>query len=128
MPWHTGSVKFHRELLGTYLIVLAGLGVGIAIGTLTSAEPAWLRWVFGLGIGLTGGAFVAATVSGVQLVGRGPAQDPETLDDLHETPAPHRAPHRSLDERTLNGHTPQLNGRPGNGVVRRREEREEREP
>lgn len=51
------------------LIVYAGAVVGLlAGGFVWDTEPQFLGWLFGLGLGLLGGAFVAAVTSGTALV------------------------------------------------------------
>lgn len=52
-------------VIGPILGVLAAL-------TVIETDPAILGWLFGIGVGLMGGAFVAALMSGDALVG-GPA-------------------------------------------------------
>jgi hypothetical protein len=62
-----------RYLKPTQLIILAGLAVGLlAAATVLEIRPGILGWVLGAGLGLMGGAFVAAIMSGDQLVS-GPA-------------------------------------------------------
>jgi len=64
-------MQFHRELLGTYLLTMGGLLIGILVGVLVlDTDPAFQGWLFGAGLGLSGGAFVAALASNVPLVGR----------------------------------------------------------
>ena len=63
-----GSLRVRRELWPSYLLVAGGLLAGLLVaGVMSSTEPALLRWILSAGIGLTGGAFVAAIVSGVAI-------------------------------------------------------------
>ncbi|TAJ21460.1 MAG: hypothetical protein EPO65_01420 [Dehalococcoidia bacterium] len=56
-----------------HLIVGLGAVVGVIGGSAVwHTDPAFLGWVFGLGMGLLGGAFVAAIASGTALAGAGP--------------------------------------------------------
>ncbi len=53
-----------------HLIVGAGAILGVIVGALIwQTQPAFLGWVFGLGLGLLGGAFTAAISSGTALGG-----------------------------------------------------------
>lgn len=63
-------------MVPTYVIVLCGLTAGVLYGAFGAGEPVIGRWIFSIGVGLTGGAFVAANVSGIQLIGG------ESRDDL----------------------------------------------
>jgi hypothetical protein len=55
-----------------HLIVGVGAVLGLIVGTLVwRTEPALLGWVFGLGLGLIGGAFVAAVTSGTGITSGG---------------------------------------------------------
>lgn len=55
-----------------HLIVGLGAITGIFIGSVMwHTDPAFLGWVFGLGMGLLGGAFVAAIASGTAVAGTG---------------------------------------------------------
>lgn len=55
-----------------HLIVATGAILGVIVGEFVwQTEPAFLGWVFGLGLGLLGGAFVAAIASGTALGGGG---------------------------------------------------------
>lgn len=55
-----------------HLIVGLGAILGVLVGGLVwQTEPAVLGWVFGLGLGLLGGAFVAAVTSGTALASGG---------------------------------------------------------
>jgi len=56
-----------------HLIVGLGAVLGIVVGGFVwQTEPALLGWVFGLGLGLLGGAFIAAVTSGTALASGGP--------------------------------------------------------
>lgn len=62
-----------RYLKPHHLIVYAGAVIGLVAGVLVwQTEPRFLGWVFGLGLGLLGGAFVAAVTSGAALASGGP--------------------------------------------------------
>ena len=62
-----------RYLKPHHLAVYAGTGVGVLVGGfLWDTEPRFLGWVFGLGLGLLGGAFVAAVTSGTAVAGGSP--------------------------------------------------------
>ena len=55
-----------------HLIVGLGAVLGVSVGGFVwQTEPALLGWVFGLGLGLLGGAFVAAVTSGTALASGG---------------------------------------------------------
>ena len=76
----------HRELLGTYAIVggfaLAGLLVAVFV---IEYEPRVLMGVYGAGVGLMIGAFIAAIASNVPLVGGGSRHEPV----FPQSPPPH---------------------------------------
>ena len=76
----------HRELLGTYAIVggfaLAGLLVAVFV---VEYEPRLLVGLYGAGVGLMLGAFIAAIASNVPLVGGGSRHEPVFPD----SPPPH---------------------------------------
>lgn len=56
-----------------HAIVAAGAIAGVVLGSVVwHTDPAFLGWVFGLGVGLLGGAFAAAVTSGTALAGGGP--------------------------------------------------------
>ncbi|MCK9485168.1 MAG: hypothetical protein M0R73_00445 [Dehalococcoidia bacterium] len=58
-----------RYLQPAFLPILAGLLLGIlAAATIIDTQPAYLGWLFGIGIGLMGGSFLAAIASGDSLV------------------------------------------------------------
>ncbi len=78
-----------------YVLVAVGFIIGTFVGGfVVNTDPAIGGWLFGAGSGLTGGAFLAAITSNVQLVGGGPAP----------------LPWPDLPERSLNG------GGTGNGA------------
>jgi hypothetical protein len=55
-----------------HLVVGLGAVLGVIVGAFVwETQPAFLGWVFGLGLGLLGGAFVAAISSGTALGGGG---------------------------------------------------------
>lgn len=57
-----------------HLIILAGIALGLAVGLFVfDTEPPVLGWLFGLGMGLSGGAFIAAVTSGEAIAGGGDA-------------------------------------------------------
>ena len=58
-----------RYLQPAFLPILAGLVIGVVAGfTVISTDPAFVGWLFGTGLGLMGGAFLAAIASGDSLV------------------------------------------------------------
>lgn len=62
-----------RYLQPALFMILVGLVVGgVAAATVIKTEPAILGWALGLGLGLMGGALLAAITSGDQIVS-GPA-------------------------------------------------------
>lgn len=62
-----------RYLRPHQLIVYAGAAIGVLVGGMIwQTDPRFLGWVFGLGLGLLGGAFVAAVTSGTGLATGGP--------------------------------------------------------
>jgi hypothetical protein len=64
-------MAFHRELLGTYILVGGGLFTGLLVGFMVlNTDPAYKGVLFGAGTGLSGGAFMAALASNTPLVGR----------------------------------------------------------
>ena len=74
---------FHRELIGSYLLVGGGFLGGLLIGIfVVDAEPAIIGWLFSAGAGITLGAFIAALSSNEPLIGRGalPAPLPPDMD------------------------------------------------
>ncbi|MDA0301795.1 MAG: hypothetical protein O2822_04650 [Chloroflexi bacterium] len=82
-----------------HLLVLLGLGAGLLVATLVETDPAYLGWVFAIGSGLAGGAFLAAIFSGDALAsgppartGRGARGRPAWFDEDDSTPAPGDAP------------------------------------
>ena len=77
-----------------HLLVLLGVAVGIVVATMLETEPAYLGWLFSLGSGLAGGAFLAAIFSGDALAsgpaphsGRGARGRPAWFDEDDEPPA-----------------------------------------
>ncbi len=57
-----------RYLRPHQLIVYAGAAIGVLAGSVIwETDPRLLGWIFGLGLGLLGGAFVAAVTSGTAL-------------------------------------------------------------
>jgi hypothetical protein len=54
-----------------HLIIAAGALAGLIVGVIWQTEPRFLGWTFGLGLGLLGGAFIAALTSGAALGGSG---------------------------------------------------------
>lgn len=55
-----------------HLIVYTGATLGVVVGAFVwQTEPRFLGWVFGLGLGLLGGAFLAAITSGTALASGG---------------------------------------------------------
>lgn len=83
-----------RYLRPHYLLVIGGLAFGLAIGIFViDSDPAPVGWIIGGGLGLSGGAYVAAITSGEPLAGGGGRRSDWTLDDLYggedtSTPAP----------------------------------------
>lgn len=77
--------------------ILIGLAAGLVVSALfIETRPAFLGWLFGIGLGLMGGAFVAAITSGDSLVS-GPAprrrereapwlDPPEDIGDASDAP------------------------------------------
>lgn len=62
-----------RYLQPSLLMIVAGLAAGLtASATIIQTDPAFLGWVLGVGLGLMGGALLAAITSGEQVVS-GPA-------------------------------------------------------
>jgi hypothetical protein len=57
-----------------HVIILVGVALGLAVGLFVfDTEPPVLGWLFGLGMGLSGGAFIAAVTSGEAIAGGGDA-------------------------------------------------------
>ena len=70
-----------QYLQPSLLPVPLGLLIGvIASATLIDTQPAVLGWVLGIGLGLMGGAFLAAISSGDQIVS-GPAPKRGSVSD-----------------------------------------------
>lgn len=72
------------------LPILFGLVAGLIVGvTLIETTPPILGWFFGIGMGLMGGAFVAAVTSGDSIIGgpssrRGRRNDAPWLDPAED--------------------------------------------
>ncbi|MBT5773807.1 MAG: hypothetical protein HOH95_05450 [Dehalococcoidia bacterium] len=85
-----------RYLRPHYLFVFGGIALGLSIGIFViDFEPAFVGWIFGGGIGLSGGAYLAAITSGEPLAGSASDQRRAnwTLDELYgsedtATPSP----------------------------------------
>lgn len=59
-----------RDMIGSYLLVFGGLTSGLYVGIfVVDVQPAVLGWLFGAGIGISGGAFIAAITSNEPLAG-----------------------------------------------------------
>ncbi len=52
-----------------HLFVYGGVIAGAAAALLLDTEPRLLGWAFGIGVGLAGGAFLAAIFTGESLIG-----------------------------------------------------------
>lgn len=91
-----------RFLRTHYLIVFGGLVLGLAVGIwVIDFEPAFVGWIIGGGVGLSGGAYVAAISSGEPLAGGGADQRAAwTLDQLYGSEDKPAAP----SPREGNGH------------------------
>ena len=74
-----------RYLRPHYLLVIGGTAIGLAIGIfLIDIQPAIIGWIVGGGLGLSGGAYVAAVTSGEPLVGgSGRSQSDWSIEDLY---------------------------------------------
>ena len=55
-----------------HLFVVLGVAIGVVVATFVETDPRYLGWLFAIGSGLAGGAFLAALVSGDALAS-GPA-------------------------------------------------------
>jgi len=68
-----------------YLLVVGGTAIGLAIGIfMIDVQPAVIGWIVGGGLGLSGGAYLAAITSGEPLIGGGRGRGSNwTLDDLY---------------------------------------------
>lgn len=82
-----------------HLLVLTGLAVGVFVATAIDTEPAYLGWLFAIGGGLAGGAFLAAIFSGDALAsgppssrGRGARGRPAWFDEDDAPPPSRDAP------------------------------------
>ena len=73
-------------MLGPYLFVFGGLALGLFVGVFVAdTRPPILGWLFGAGMGLTGGAFFAAIATGEQLIGGGSRPPPRNYEaEWHE--------------------------------------------
>jgi hypothetical protein len=94
-----------RYLRPHYLFVFGGALIGLAIGIfVVDAEPAILGWIIGAGLGLSGGAYIAAITSGEPLVGGGSRSRNSnwSLEDLYGEEQQQPAASGSR-ERTTNG-------------------------
>ncbi len=61
-----------RHLRLHYLFVLVGLAIGLTAGVFwVEFEPAFVAWIVCSGLGITGGAYLAAITSGEALAGGG---------------------------------------------------------
>ena len=57
---------FSREVF----FILMGLGVGLFMGnSFLNMNPAFFGWLFSIGMGISGGAFVAAISRNIPLIG-----------------------------------------------------------
>lgn len=80
----------------TYILTGAGLLIGAYIGFFVlDFEPAFVGWMFGIGGGLTTGAFIAALATNTPLVGRG---DQRTHRGVVVRPEDYEGVPRSLEE------------------------------
>ncbi len=76
-----------RYLQPPRVFVLVGLTTGLLIGIFViEMRPAVLGWLFGAGLGLMGGAFVAAITSGHPVIS-GPLRRHDPLDDYLRAPS-----------------------------------------
>jgi len=82
-----------------HLIVTVGLVAGIVAATFIQTEPRILGWLFAIGGGLAGGAFIAAITSGDALASgpaprgrRGAASRPAWFDEPDDPDADGRPP------------------------------------
>jgi hypothetical protein len=63
-------MHFRRELATSYILVFGGLALGLFVGIFViEYDPPVVAWLFAAGGGMALGAFVAALVSGIPLVG-----------------------------------------------------------
>ena len=74
-----------RYLRPHYLVVVGGLVIGLAIGIfVVDTSPAVIGWIVCGGLGLSGGAYIAAITSGEPLVGGGRGGSTNwTLEELY---------------------------------------------
>ncbi len=76
-----------RYLQPPRVFVVVGLTTGLLIGVFViEMRPAVLGWFFGAGLGLMGGAFVAAITSGEAVIS-GPSRRHDPLDDYLRAPS-----------------------------------------
>ncbi len=56
------------------LFILTGLGVGLFMGnSFLNMNPAFFGWLFSIGMGISGGAFIAAVSRNIPLIGGPPS-------------------------------------------------------
>jgi hypothetical protein len=85
-----------RYLRSHFLLVFGGTAIGLTVGIFViDVQPAFIGWLVGGGIGLSGGAYLAAITSGEPLAGGGSTPRSNwTLEDLYgdeESPAKPRS-------------------------------------
>ena len=87
-----------------YLLVVLGLAIGALLGAQIDTQPPFLGWLFGIGGGLAGGAFLAALFTGEALAGgargssrRGAPGRPAWFDEPDEAPPPEDNPRPRSD-------------------------------
>jgi len=60
------KILFSREVL----FILTGLGIGLFMGnSFLNMNPAFFGWLFSIGMGISGGAFIAAISRNIPLIG-----------------------------------------------------------
>lgn len=82
-------MRLRRDLIGTYLIMLGGLAVGLYAGIAWfDTTPAFTGWCFGAGTGLAGAAAILALTTNIPLAGRARPQHMAhtTDDDIDDEP------------------------------------------
>lgn len=91
-----------RYLRPHYLLVVGGTAIGLAIGIFViDVQPAVIGWLVGGGLGLSGGAYLAAITSGEPLLGGGGGRRSNwTLEDLYGE----EEPVVGSEKRNGNGH------------------------
>ena len=75
-----------RYLKPHYLLAIGGTAIGLAIGIFViDFQPAAIGWLVSGGLGLSGGAYLAAITSGEPLIGSGGRgrRSNWTLEDLY---------------------------------------------